>query len=327
MRKKLVRLFFFAIIFFANNSYAQWEQVWSFGAGIGGVVGVNEAIHQALNSQFCFSLLWLNGIAPHWSAEVNAGFGKISSVTQGGYSEYSTYIAPYDIRVRYAPFESADWQPYIYAGIGLLSYNVSSSSPQASSDAKLNGSTAFLPLGIGIYHSIDKNWSIEASIGENPSFTDNLNPVHDDRNDAFWGFRIGISYSFSGGHKQAETIVEFDLGPRGTSQILMGITFDSALGRLRAESEKTLTQVLTSLINHDELEVEFRSYTDNSGDFNTSMALTHDRAEAIKVWLVSRGISASRITTQGYGPHNPLVPNTSPENKEKNQRIEIVRMK
>jgi OOP family OmpA-OmpF porin len=84
---------------------------------------------------------------------------------------------------------------------------------------------------------------------------------------------------------------------------------------------------LNALNNHDDVEVEFRSYTDNSGDFNTNMALTQYRAESVKVWFVSRGISASRISTLGYGPHNPIVPNDSPENMQKNIRIEIVRMK
>lgn len=328
MRKKLVPLFFFAIFFFAKNSYAQWEQIWSFGAGIGGVAGVNESIHQAINPQFNFSLLWLNGIARHWSLEANFGFGKISSPNQGGYSEYSTYIAPYDFRVRYSPLENSEWQPYIYAGIGALSYNVSSPPPNASPDAKLNSTTAYLPIGLGLYHPLDKNLAVEASISDNPSFSDDLNPVHDNRNDAFWGFRIGISYSFGGrSAENQETEAEFDFGSRGTSQVFGSIAFDSAKARLRQESDRLLMPVLNSLTNHPEIEIQIRAYTDNSGDFDSAMALTQDRAESIKVWLVSRGISASRVSTQGYGPHDPMVPNDSPENMLRNHRIEIVRMK
>jgi outer membrane protein OmpA-like peptidoglycan-associated protein len=328
MKRIFIVFVFHTLILLAQNSYAQWEPIWSVGAGIGAAVGVNESIHQSLDPEFIFSLLWLNGIAPHWSIEANIGFGKISSPNQGGYSEYSTYIAPYDIRVRYAPFAGADWQPYIYAGIGVLSYNVSSKSPQASVEAKLNSSTAFLPVGIGIYHPLDKNWAVEASIGENPSFTDDLNPVHDNRNDAFWGFKIEISYAFGEGHKEQQANTdEFDFGSRGTSQIFGSIAFDSAKAHLRPESDPLLVPVLNSLVNHPDIEIQIRVYTDNSGDFNTAMALTQERAESIKVWLVSRGISASRISIQGYGPHNPLVQNDSPENRLRNHRVEIVRMK
>ena len=326
MRKQLTRFLFFATMILAADSYAQEDQVWCLGASIGGVAGVNESINQSINPQFGFSLEWLNAITQHWSLEANVGFGKLSSPNQGGYSEYSTAISTYDLRIRFSPLDGA-WQPFIYAGIGALSYNVSSTAPNASPDAKLNGTTGFLPVGIGLYHPINSKWAIEASIGENPSFSDDPNPVRDDRNDAFWGFKIGISYAFGDGLKQSKTSDEFDLGPRGTSQILTTVTFDSASSRIRPESEKTMSQILRSLNNNEDFEIEFRSYYDNSLDFNASMALTHDRAETLKVWLVSRGISALRISTVGYGPHNPLVQNISPENMQKNRRVEIVRMK
>jgi outer membrane protein OmpA-like peptidoglycan-associated protein len=83
---------------------------------------------------------------------------------------------------------------------------------------------------------------------------------------------------------------------------------------------------MSSLDNHPEIDIEIRVYSDDSGDFNTNMALTQERAESVKVWLVSRGVPATRISTQGYGPHNPLVPNTSAQNMETNRRVEIVRM-
>ena len=325
MTNRFRNILLFAIILFAQNVHAQWEPSWNLGISVGGVVGINESVQQSLNPQFNVNALWLNGIAPHWSAEFDAGSGKISSPNQGGFSEYSTNIIPIDFRVRFTPFDNPDWQPYIYAGIGFLSYSVNSAPPNSSQDAKLNGTAIFLPLGIGLYHPIDKNWSVEASIGENPTFSDDLNPVHDNRNDAYWGFRIGISYCF--GDRNTHDVDEYDFGPRGTSQILNGVMFDSGTAKMRIESEKVLTKVLEALNNHSEIEIEFRSYMDTSLDFNTSMAVTHDRAEALKVWFVSRGISASRISTLGYGPHNPLVQNTSEENMQKNRRIEIVRMK
>lgn len=120
---------------------------------------------------------------------------------------------------------------------------------------------------------------------------------------------------------------EYDFGKQGTSQIFGSIAFDSGTARLRPESDPLLIPVMNSLINHPQIEIEIRAYTDNAGDFNEAMALTQNRAEAIKVWLVSHGISPMRISTVGYGPHNPLFPNNSPENMLRNHRIEIVRIK
>lgn len=328
MKIKLSCFFFLVIAFFSNHSYAQPDPSWNIGVGIGGIIGVNEAVHQSLNPQLHIYGLWLNGIAPHCSFEFGIGLTTIASSQQGGFSEYSTNLIPIDLRIRYAPLSSTEWQPYVYAGIGLLPYLVTSSPPNKSSDSKPSGTSVYLPLGIGIYHPFDKKWAVEASIGENPSFTDDLNPVHDDRNDAFWGFKIGVTYSFAEENSQPQiNSDEFDFGTRGTKQIFGSIAFDSAKARLRPESDPLLVPVLNALVNHPEIEIQIRAYTDDLGDFNTAMALTQDRAESIKVWLVSRGVSASRISTQGYGPHDPLVPNDSPENRLRNHRIEIVRMK
>ncbi len=315
----------FAGIFFAKNSYSQWQPSWNVGIGLGAIRGINEALAQSINPQFTINGLWRNGLAPHLSLEGGIGFGKISSPNQGGYSEYSTNLIPIDLRIRYAPLEEIRWQPYLYAGIGLLSYSVTSAPPNASPDAKLSGTTEFLPLGIGLYHPLDKNFAVDCQVGVNPSLSDDLNPVHDNRNDAYWSFRIGIMYTF--GNNQPQSADEFDFGSRGTSQVFGNIAFDSGTSRLRPESDPLLVPVLNSLTNHPEIEIQVRAYTDNSGDFNAAMELTQDRAESIKIWLVSRGVSASRISTQGYGPHNPLMPNDTPEHRLMNHRIEIVRMK
>jgi outer membrane protein OmpA-like peptidoglycan-associated protein len=322
VKKSLSTLLVIAGMLFATNSYSQWQPSWNLGIGIGGVKGSNEAIVQSFNLQFGLYGLWLNGLAPHLSLEAGIGSAKNSSPDQGHYSENSTNLIPFDLCLRYAPFEGPDWQPYIYAGLGMISYSVKSAPPNAASDAKLSGIAAYLPFGIGIYHVLDDHFAVDVQAGESPSFTDNLNPVHDNRNDAFWGFKIGITYSFN-----ASPPDEFDLGERGSVRILTKVSFDATTAHLNKESDAQLSKVFAALDNHPDYDVEFRAYTDDSGDFNTNMALTHDRAESVKVWFVSRGIFASRISTEGYGPHNPLVQNDTPEHKKQNYRIEIVRMK
>jgi hypothetical protein len=53
--------------------------------------------------------------------------------------------------------------------------------------------------------------------------------------------------------------------------------------------------------------------------------LSAGRADAVKAWLVGKGIAAGRITTAGYGDTRPLVPNTSDENKARNRRVALRR--
>lgn len=190
------RLVVAALIFVAQNSSAQTEPSWVLGASVGGLVGIDEAIHQSLNPQFRMFGLWENGIAKHWSLEGGIGVGKLSSQNQGHYSEYSTNVIPIDLRIRFTPLINDEWQPYFYTGIGLVHFTVTSVPFNAANDAKLNSSSAYIPIGIGLRRLMTKDLAIEASIGVNPSFTDDLNPVHDNHNDAFWGFAISVTYTF-----------------------------------------------------------------------------------------------------------------------------------
>ena len=152
MKRNLAFVIFFSFLC-AINSYAQNDPQWNLGFRGAGMAGVNEAVHQSLKPQFNIYALWLNGISPDWSVEGSIGFvGSLASSNQGGFSEYSTDILPIDFKVRYSPLENSDWQPYLYAGIGLIHYNVTSKPSNISPDANPEGTSLFFPVGIGLRH-------------------------------------------------------------------------------------------------------------------------------------------------------------------------------
>ncbi|MEI8134583.1 MAG: OmpA family protein [bacterium] len=327
MKKIIPVIITITVLFLPDWLSAQTEHQLRLNIAIGGSSGINEALQQSLNPMFGAGLTWENVVAEHFSFEANAAFGKLSSPKQGGYSEYSTTIIPIDARIKYAPLDGDLWQPYLYAGLGFVHYSINSASPNASSSASTSGFSPYFPVGIGMSHRISESIRVEFKAGENASFTDDLNPVRDGRNDAFWGFSIGISIKLNSANASHFSGSEFDLGERGSVRVLTHVVFDSLEATIKPISEFELNQILSALNNHDDIEVEFRDYLDDSGEFNESMTLTQQRAESLKVWFVSRGVPAGRISTQGYGPHNPLVPNNSPENMALNRRVEIVRMK
>ncbi|MBI5058232.1 OmpA family protein [candidate division KSB1 bacterium] len=113
----------------------------------------------------------------------------------------------------------------------------------------------------------------------------------------------------------------------GKSITLEGIVFDVSKATIKPESEEIMTRAYNTLKQNPDLEVRIEGHTDNSGKRATNMRLSEDRAKAVKDWLVAKGIDGKRISTKGYGPDKPLAANDTPENKQKNRRIEFARTK
>ncbi|MBI5476625.1 MAG: OmpA family protein [Ignavibacteriales bacterium] len=113
----------------------------------------------------------------------------------------------------------------------------------------------------------------------------------------------------------------------GKAIVLEGIVFKTGSAEISPESDAILTIAFNTLEQNPEIEVEIQGHTDNSGKRISNMKLSQRRAEAVKANLVSRGIAPTRISTKGFGPDKPIAPNTTPEGKQKNRRIEFFRMK
>jgi OOP family OmpA-OmpF porin len=64
-------------------------------------------------------------------------------------------------------------------------------------------------------------------------------------------------------------------------------------------------------------------HTDNVGSAAANQRLSLQRAEAVKKYLVSKGIEPNRIYTEGKGPSQPIADNRTPEGRAKNRRVEI----
>lgn len=65
-------------------------------------------------------------------------------------------------------------------------------------------------------------------------------------------------------------------------------------------------------------------YTDNVGTYDNNIALSQKRAQAVRDYLVSKGIPQDLISAQGKGPDAPVADNNSTEGRAQNRRVEIV---
>lgn len=69
--------------------------------------------------------------------------------------------------------------------------------------------------------------------------------------------------------------------------------------------------------------VTIDGYTDADASDDYNLKLSQKRANAVKTYLVSKGINASRISINAYGEKNPIADNETPEGKAKNRRVVI----
>jgi len=108
---------------------------------------------------------------------------------------------------------------------------------------------------------------------------------------------------------------------------VQGIYFDTGSDRLRPESSGTLRLIADMLAAHADLRLTIEGHTDNVGTAVANRALSERRAAAVLQTLVSQyGVSAPRLSSAGFGDTRPAAPNTTPEGRQQNRRVELVRM-
>ncbi|HSZ33575.1 MAG TPA: OmpA family protein [Puia sp.] len=105
-----------------------------------------------------------------------------------------------------------------------------------------------------------------------------------------------------------------------------GINFDVDKSTIKPESMGTLNMIVQIMKDNPDIKFDVEGFTDNSGDPAHNLTLSQNRADAVKVQLISMGISASRLTSKGYGETKPISDNNSPEGKANNRRVEFVKI-
>ncbi|MBL8026948.1 MAG: OmpA family protein [Fibrobacteres bacterium] len=107
---------------------------------------------------------------------------------------------------------------------------------------------------------------------------------------------------------------------------LEGINFRTGSAELLDESYMVIDKVFNSLEAFPKVKVEIRGHTDNVGAAAANMMLSQERAQAVKDYLVNRGVDAKRIKVKGIGEGEPVASNRTAAGREKNRRIEFIRL-
>ncbi len=104
---------------------------------------------------------------------------------------------------------------------------------------------------------------------------------------------------------------------------LGNVYFDTGKSTLKPESFTELNELVEVMRLKTKMVVEIAGHTDDIGDDTDNLKLSQGRADSVKKYLISRGISPSRIIAKGYGDTQAVVLNDSDENRQKNRRTEV----
>ncbi len=109
----------------------------------------------------------------------------------------------------------------------------------------------------------------------------------------------------------------------GTLAIVTNINFDFDSAALRPDSKQKLASVVKLLKENPKIRVRIVGHTDSTGSEEYNLGLSIRRANAVRKYLVSQGISITRLSAIGKGESQPLVSNRTRAGRAVNRRVEF----
>ena len=108
------------------------------------------------------------------------------------------------------------------------------------------------------------------------------------------------------------------------SFVLHNIYFATGKTRILDSSEPALNELYQFLNLRPNQRIRIVGHTDNIGSERSNQILSEGRCKEVRRAMESRGVQSSRIEIEGRGESDPILPNTSEENRQMNRRVEIV---
>jgi len=104
---------------------------------------------------------------------------------------------------------------------------------------------------------------------------------------------------------------------------MSGIEFETGKATIKKKSNSLLDQIAQIFIENQDYVVEVQGHTDNTGKAEVNKSLSQKRADAVKDYLVKKGVAAERMTAVGYGQEVPIADNKTKAGRAKNRRVEF----
>ncbi len=111
---------------------------------------------------------------------------------------------------------------------------------------------------------------------------------------------------------------------RGTVVTLGSVLFATGRSELLPGAQASVDRLARYLADNPDKTVLIEGHTDSTGSDATNLRLSQERADAVRMALISEGIAPGRIAATGLGSSRPVAPNSTVEGRQQNRRVEIV---
>ncbi len=124
--------------------------------------------------------------------------------------------------------------------------------------------------------------------------------------------------------KQLNDILQTTDTPRGLVVNMADVLFETNKYALSQDAQLKLAKLSGIIQAHPGLNLAIEGYTDTTGTPDYNLKLSQQRADTVRDFLISQGLSADTITAKGLGQANPVADNTTAAGRKANRRVEII---
>ncbi|PKL92101.1 MAG: hypothetical protein CVV21_04955 [Candidatus Goldiibacteriota bacterium HGW-Goldbacteria-1] len=355
MKKTLLTLVFAAA---ASMAFAQEpiaSDSWALGLGIGYPRFASINI-DAENVNYKGYISIQRNFSEHIGLRLKGAFSHM----EGSYTNLaaelinqSTNLITGDLDMLFYPVPCEEISPYILGGVGA-SYKMINNPQTVIPDE--NDMGAQLNLGVGVDFTVAQDVKLTTEFGyhisDGSSLDGTIVPGEVNAQDSHLTFTIGVNFIFGKGEpselcekcgpsyiqgdgqadgmtKQerdrliynSKVVDRYILSLANDKLVLVGVNFAFDESTLLPESYAVLNKTVKLMKEKPEMKVEISGYTDYVGSSNYNIELSRDRANTVKKYLVSKGISEKRLSIVSEGQGGSAFDNKTAEGREMNRKV------
>jgi OmpA-OmpF porin, OOP family len=287
--------------------------------------------------------------APNFALEIDYGIGSFKVKGFEGSAGPSEQLRTTSLDVLYKFLPNSLIRPFVLAGGGDLQDRIGGTFD--------NNHSWMAEAGIGVLTGLgdqsgSTRWQLRTEAKYRREFIQNVAFIPNKPGDVVFG--VGLQLSFGNPTRPAPVVMapppppepapappevavappppapchapagfQVDANCRIIEQtvVVRAIDFEFNSAQLTAPAQRTLDEVASALLTQPELNVEVKGYTDSIGTDAYNLGLSQRRAAAVKAYMITKGLSATALTAQGYGKANPIAGNDTAEGRAQNRRV------